>query len=84
MMGSNFVFSVPEFVSKCERRALMDFFQEYFTALEDCEEISDEEVLERKQIIMKRLQDTYKSLKKHRETYTPVMRAIHSTNLKQS
>lgn len=71
-----FLFYVPDFISKCEQQALFEFFREYFEALDQCKDVNNEEIIKRKKFFMKSLEKNYRSLEEHRKRFNSVLQHI--------
>lgn len=73
MEKENFQFFIPDHITKCEREALLKFFQEYFAALIESKKFEGDEIIRRKRIIVNALNEFYKDHKKHHDMYTKVL-----------
>lgn len=82
--SARFLFYVPDFISRCERQALMKFFREYFEALDACDEISDTEIIRRKQFFVQALERSYRSLESHRNKFKTVLEDVTNKCIRPS
>lgn len=76
---NKFVFFVPDFITKCEQRALIAFFKEYFSALEECEKFTVTEIVERKRLIMSALDTNYRNMDAHRKKWDKVVAELQTS-----
>lgn len=74
--SSDFCLTFPTFVTPCEEKALLAFFDKYFTAIHESQKYSDEQIVERKRVIKEALQRGFRYRSEHLTRWTNCMEEL--------